>query len=78
MDFLYEILTPNTNVTIYTNGAIYDEELLKHFAKKFILNIRVSIDGYGLKNDYIRSGTHFNDIKENVKKLFIKYHKKPV
>ena len=69
LEFLYETLNPNTNVTIYTNGTIYDEELLKRLAKKFILNIQISIDGYGLKNDYIRAGTHFNDIKENVKSI---------
>ena len=71
LEFLYETLNPNTNVTIYTNGTIYDEELLKRLAKKFILNIQISIDGYGLKNDYIRAGTHFNDIKENVKSIHL-------
>lgn len=53
----------NTNGTIF-NHKVYEE--LKRFKK---VNMAFSIDGIGKVNDYIRYGSNFTDIENNLRKF---------
>jgi len=57
------------NVSFVTNGTIYNEEVFQ-IASKFKLMISaVSMDGVGHVNSYIRHGTNWESVIENVRKM---------
>ena len=56
-------ITINTNMTRINDNVI---NMLKKFKK---INIESSIDGVGEHNDYLRSGSKWNMVSSNIKKL---------
>jgi MoaA/NifB/PqqE/SkfB family radical SAM enzyme len=53
---------------VHTNGMVYKEDLVEKFSKFKSAHIGFSIDGIGEKNDYIRYGSKWEDIIDNLKK----------
>jgi MoaA/NifB/PqqE/SkfB family radical SAM enzyme len=59
-------------LTFVTNGTIYKEELfdkLKHFKS---VQIEISIENMHITNDYIRMGSDFRTVQENILKFINK------
>jgi radical SAM protein with 4Fe4S-binding SPASM domain len=67
-EFLQEI-NLNTHLSINTNGTKLSDSTLKLLENRPNLTIMISVDGIGKHNDYIRSGSKWKDIEENIKKL---------
>jgi len=66
----------NQKLQIHTNGTIYDPKLASMFSKFKEVSVAYSIDAIGKKNDYIRSGSDWNTVIENLNlynKDFSKY-----
>lgn len=53
---------------VHTNGMVYKEDLVEKFSQFKSGLIGFSIDAIGIKNDYIRYGSKWNDIIGNLKK----------
>jgi len=56
----------NQKLQIHTNGTVYDPKLSYMFAKFKEVSVAYSIDAIGKKNDYIRSGSSWNKVIENL------------
>lgn len=56
----------NQKLQIHTNGTVYDPKLSDMFAKFKEVSVAYSIDALGDKNDYIRSGSKWNSVIENL------------
>ena len=57
------------NLEIYTNGTIFPNDKILQELKKFKqINIFLSIDSVGKRNEYIRYPSNWNTIEENTKK----------
>ncbi len=67
-DFLKEI-PPEAELSFSTNGTKLSDSTLALLQNRPNLKINISIDGIGEHNDYIRSGSSWMDIENNVKKL---------
>lgn len=69
-DFMEECIRKNRtdfHLTFSTNGTVASKKLLdltKHFSN---LNISLSVDGYGIINDYWRWGSKWETILKNIK-----------
>ena len=61
-------------IGIHTNLTIYDQELIDKFSKFKKVEIGMSIDAVGEKNDYIRQGSKWENIESNLTK-FVDYCK---
>ena len=59
---------------IHTNLMIYDQDLIDKFAQFKRVDIGMSLDAIGEKNDYIRQGSKWNNIEDNLLK-FVEYCK---
>jgi len=57
-------LTYDSNLTAFKLGARQVTDYLQHFKQ---VTIYVSIDNLGAKNDYIRYGSHFDTLLENIR-----------
>jgi MoaA/NifB/PqqE/SkfB family radical SAM enzyme len=76
--FLQECVDNNaTNFDLYitTNGTIYDESFIKLIKKFKAVMIDLSIEGFHPTNDYIRIGTSYKQVQENILKF--KEHHSP-
>ena len=67
-EFLKEIDT-SAELSFNTNGTKLDNTTLELLENRPNLNIVISVDGIGKHNDYIRSGSKWNDIENNINKL---------
>ena len=67
-DFLREI-KKDAELSFNTNGTTLKDSTLALLQDRPNLIINISLDGIGKHNDYIRSGSNWNDIEKNVKKL---------
>jgi MoaA/NifB/PqqE/SkfB family radical SAM enzyme len=56
----------NQKLQIHTNGTIYDPKLIQMFSNFKQVNIGYSIDALGLKNNYIRYGSEWDKVIENL------------
>jgi MoaA/NifB/PqqE/SkfB family radical SAM enzyme len=56
----------NQKLQIHTNGTIYDPKLSSMFSKFKEVSVAYSIDAIGKKNDYIRSGSDWSTVIENL------------
>lgn len=61
-------------IGIHTNLMIYDQELMQKMSRFKKVELGMSIDAIGRKNDYIRQGSKWENIEENLFK-FIDYSK---
>lgn len=59
----------NTALFISTNGTFYDKDIFDSLGKFRRVDISVSIEAMGLVNDYIRSGSKWVQIEENLKRF---------
>jgi len=53
---------------LHTNGMIYKDDLVEKLSQLKSGNIGFSIDAIGAKNDYIRNGSKWEDILNNLRK----------
>ena len=53
---------------VHTNGMIYKDDIIEKFSKFKSAHMGFSIDAIGLKNNYIRYGSKWEDIINNLKK----------
>ena len=53
---------------LHTNGMVYKDFLVDKLSKFKSANIGFSIDAIGAKNDYIRNGSKWDEILDNLKK----------
>jgi sulfatase maturation enzyme AslB (radical SAM superfamily) len=53
---------------VHTNGMVYKEDLVKKFSKFKSAHIGFSIDAIGPMNDYIRYGSKWENIIDNLRK----------
>jgi len=67
-DFLREI-KKDAELSFNTNGTTLKDSTLELLQDRPNLIINISLDGIGKHNNYIRSGSNWNDIETNVKKL---------
>jgi len=67
-EFLKEIDT-SAELSFNTNGTKLDNTTLELLENRPNLKIVISVDGIGKHNDYIRSGSKWNDIENNINKL---------
>jgi MoaA/NifB/PqqE/SkfB family radical SAM enzyme len=67
-DFLKEI-RPEAELSFSTNGTKLPESTLALLEARPNVKVNISIDGIGEHNNYIRSGSSWIDIENNVKKL---------
>jgi len=67
-EFLKEIDT-SAELSFNTNGTKLDNTTLELLENRPNLKIVISVDGVGKHNDYIRSGSKWNDIENNINKL---------
>jgi sulfatase maturation enzyme AslB (radical SAM superfamily) len=67
-DFIKQI-RPDAELSFSTNGTKLPDSTLALLQDRPNLKINISIDGIGSHNDYIRSGSTWTDIENNVKKL---------
>ena len=60
------------DITLYynTNGAIYDEEICKHWESFGHVNLNYSIDDIGKRFDYERYPAKYDDVMNNVSKYY--------
>jgi sulfatase maturation enzyme AslB (radical SAM superfamily) len=72
IDYCIENNKTDFHLTFVTNGTIYKEELfdkLKHFKS---VQIEISIENLNITNDYIRIGSDYKTIQENILKFIDK------
>lgn len=67
-EFLLEV-DKNAELSFNTNGTKLDDSTLTLLENRPNIKIVISVDGIGTHNDYIRSGSKWNDIENNVYKL---------
>jgi sulfatase maturation enzyme AslB (radical SAM superfamily) len=67
-EFLLEV-DKNAELSFNTNGTKLDNTTLELLENRPNLKIVISVDGVGKHNDYIRSGSKWNDIENNINKL---------
>ena len=67
-DFLKEI-KPDAELSFNTNGTKLSDSTLALLENRPNLKINISLDGIGEHNNYIRSGSTWQTIENNVKKL---------
>jgi sulfatase maturation enzyme AslB (radical SAM superfamily) len=61
------MLDPNVVLRFNTNGTVINPSILDQLKRFKSVNIAFSIDGVGRVNDYIRFGSRWADIEENIK-----------
>jgi sulfatase maturation enzyme AslB (radical SAM superfamily) len=66
LDFLAHWTTVDTPIIINTNLTVLSNTVLELFKKFNNITLNVSIDAYGKLNDYIRHGSNFNTIINNL------------
>jgi len=62
----------NINLSVFTNGMKMPKNFKRFYDKFKSFNIRLSIDGIGKKDEYLRKGTDFRLKKSNID-LYYKY-----
>ena len=60
------------HLTFVTNGTIYKEELFDKLKQFKSVQIEISIENLHHTNDYVRMGSNFNTVKENILKFISK------
>lgn len=73
LDRILNQLSPNTRIRFNTNGTIYNKETLKILDKFDSVQIDISVDAYGSKNDYIRVDSVWDTVEKNIKKFASRY-----
>lgn len=69
LDTLLSKLDTNVALRFNTNATIHNPKLFNTISKFKSVTINVSIDAIGRKNHYIRYGSNWNDIENNVKRF---------
>lgn len=64
-----EAISPNTRLRFNTNMTRINDKVLEALKKFDYIEIEASIDGVGAHNEYYRSGSRWDSIVENFKKL---------
>lgn len=64
-----EAIAPNTHLNFNTNMTRINDKVLEALKKFDHIEINASIDGVGAHNEYYRSGSRWESIVENLKKL---------
>lgn len=67
-DFLKEI-KPDVELTLNTNGTVLSDSTLALLENRSNLAVCISLDGIAEHNNYIRSGSKWQDIENNVRKF---------
>lgn len=62
-------LLPNVKLDIITNGTIYNKKMLEQLKRFNCLTLKVSIDGNREISEYIRCGSDYETIVNNVKRF---------
>ena len=67
LDYLIENdLSKNIIVELYTNCSVYNEKMIEKLLKFKAVRLVVSIDGVGKTAEYIRHGTKWETVKQNI------------
>lgn len=70
LDYLIENdLAKNITVELFTNCSVYNEKFISRLLKFKTVRFVVSIDGVGKTAEYIRHGTKWDVVKENIFKF---------
>lgn len=69
IEFLKTYTNTDTEIIINTNLTVLTDEVVELFKKFRHIILNVSIDGVGAVNDYIRHGSHFNNIEQNLNQI---------
>lgn len=59
----------NKTLTVTTNGTHVNSRILDLLSRAGKLHVMISLEGVGAQNDYVRSGSDWKDITENITKL---------
>ena len=66
IDDLLKEINPDAGLSVNTNGTLLPDSTLELLENRPNLKIKISIDGIGEHNDYIRSGSNWRDIENNI------------
>ena len=64
-----EQLPANIELSVVTNGTTLKDSSYRTLSKFDATRVMVSIDGVGLHNDYVRYGSKWDEVQENLSKL---------
>lgn len=59
----------NKTLTVTTNGTHVNSKILDLLSRAGQLHVMISLEGVGAQNDYVRSGSNWTQITENITKL---------
>ena len=68
LDYFISNLDPSVELRFNTNGTLFNPKLFELFKRFNHGNLNVSVDGIGKVNDYIRWGSDFTVIEENIQR----------
>ena len=68
LDYFISKLDPSVELRFNTNGTLFNPKIYEQFKRFENINLCVSVDGVGKVNDYIRWGSDFTKIEENIKR----------
>jgi organic radical activating enzyme len=69
LNFLETWPDPSTSIVISSNLTIINEKLINSLTRFENITIMASIDAHGALNDYIRNGSKFNQLIDNIEQL---------
>ena len=69
LDHLIEIGNTDIKLEVSTNGAIWNRRFWNKVRKFSKPRVGVSVDGYGILNEYIRDGSNWIKVNRNIKKF---------
>jgi len=67
LDKFLKKLDSSVAIRFNTNGTIYNKRILDELSRFGYVNMCFSVDGIGKVNDYIRYGSNFDEIEQNLK-----------
>lgn len=68
VDWATENHFTNYNLSLTSNGTIFDEKLFEKLKKFKFVQIGISVENLSISNDYIRIGSSYNKVLENYEK----------
>jgi MoaA/NifB/PqqE/SkfB family radical SAM enzyme len=69
MTTILDYINEDCTISFNTNMTVLKDELYKKLIKFKGITLRISIDGIGKHNDYIRHGSNWEDVLKNIEKI---------
>lgn len=66
---LEQVDLANKTLTVTTNGTQVNDKVMELLSRAGQLHVMISLEGIGPQNDYVRSGSDWHQIKDNIARL---------